>query len=189
MIREIACDIKDIIMATGYVMNHYEYVELVRQDQMTYPGYYIGGGNYEQVLNPDMGGMSYLRKNGNVSFGSVTMPKFVACGGNPFVKMTMPFRLVMAIDKDKLGDDAFSDDLLAQNIIKVLSQAVSAAIYGVQSLEYEVTGYNTDSLSVWSDEVKGMDYQMNFRYSFISISFNAVSIVNPACLTEICNPY
>lgn len=189
MIREIACDIKEVIMSTGYVHDHYEYCELIRQDNMVYPGYYIGGGNYEHVLNADIGGISYLRKNGNISFGTVTMPKFMACGGNPFVKMTIPFKIVMAIDKDKLGDNAFSDDLLAQNIMKVLSQAVTSSIYGVISLDYDVTGYNTDSLSIWSEEVKGIEYQMNFRYSFISINLNAVSILNPTCLTELCSLY
>jgi len=190
MISEIACDIRDLVLSTGYVNTYFEYCEMIQNGDVTYPAQYDGNGNYVQVFNNDVNGNGYMRKNGNISFGEVSSPvKFAACGGNPFVKMTIPLRLVLVVPKSKLSDNAFSDDLLCQNIINLLQQAVTASIYGVKSLEYSVSSYDSDSLSVWSAEVKGAPYQMNFKYSYVAINFNAISEVNPSCLTESCNPY
>lgn len=190
MIAEIACDIRSLVESTGYVNTYFEYCELIKNGDVTYPAQYDGAGNYVQVFNNDVNGNGYLRKNGNISFGAVSSNvKAFACGGNPFVKMTIPFRLVLVVPKSKLGDNAFSDDLLCQNIINLLSSDVTTSIYGVRALEYSVTSYDSDSLSVWSAEVKGMNYQMNFKFSYVAINFNVISEVNPSCLTESCTPY
>jgi hypothetical protein len=192
MISEIACDIKELVLATGYVNTHFEYCELIKNGEVTYPAQYVGGGNYEQVMNNDTNGNSYLRKNGDVSFSDPTGlagKKVKACGSSSFVKITIPLRLVMIVLKSKLGDNAFSDDKLALDMNNYLSSAVTTTIFGVQSLSYNVTGHDTDSISIWSQEVKGMEYQMNFNYSYVAINFNVEAIVNPSCLTEDCSPY
>src|SRR5688572_162344 len=119
MISEIACDIRDLVLSTGYVNTYFEYCEMIKNGDVTYPAQYDGGGNYVQVFNNDVNGNGYLRKNGNISFGQISTGniKAFACGGNPFVKMTIPFRLVLVVPKSKLSDNAFSDDLLCQNMI------------------------------------------------------------------------
>jgi len=192
MIREITCDINSIMMNSGFVNTHFEYCELIKNGDVTYPAQYDSGGNYVQVFNNDVGGNSYLRRNGKASFSSVSgvdNVKFIACGDNPFVKMTLPFRLVMTVPKSALLDDAFSDDLLAMSIINLITADTVVAIDGVRLLQYNVLDYDTDALSIWSAEVKGMDYQMNFAYSFVALNFNAVAIVNPNCLNFSCNAY
>jgi len=192
MIREICCDIKELILSSGYVNTHFEYCELIKNGDVTYPAQYVTGGNYEQVFNNDVNGNSYVRKNGKVSFAAVSGSdnvKVVACGGVQFVKMIYPLRLVMTVPKSKLSDDAFSDDLLAMEIITLLSANTTTTLAGVRSLEYNVTDFDIDALSIWNSEVKNSDYQMNFDFSYIAINFNAELVINPACLTSTCDAY
>lgn len=186
MIEQIACDIKDLVLSSGYIKTHWEYAEMIRNGDVTYPAQYVGGANYEQVFNQDVNGNSYLRGNGQISFSQIDQDKLTACGGKNFVRMSIPLRLVMIVPKDKLSDSAFSDNVLALDMIGMLSGSLSTTITGVRSIEYSVTGYDTDSLSIWKAEVTGQEYQMNFRYSYIAINFNAVLIVNPSCLTTVC---
>jgi hypothetical protein len=94
----------------------------------------------------------------------------------------------MTVPKSNLSDDAFSDDLLVQEIIALLS-AATPTNEGVRSIDYNVTNYDTDSLSIWKAEVSGMDYQMNFRFSYIAIDFTASVVVNPECLIRSCDAY
>jgi len=192
IIQDIACDIKELILSSGYVTTHFEYCELIRNGDRTYPAQYIPGGNYQEVFNNDVNGNSYVRKAGNVSFGEATTKRhkpFQACGGVNWQTMTMPMRLVMVVPREKMTDTAFSDDVLAHEIITLLSGAVIPTIYGVDSLSYDVKSYDIDSLSIWSEEVKGVDYQMNFRYAYIAINFNVVATINPTCLTSPCYAY
>ncbi len=192
MIREIACDIETIVMSSGYVNTHWQWAEWIKNGEVSYYSQYDVGGNYDQIFNNDVGGNSYLRKSGAVGFGNVTGTdnlKFMACGDNPFVKLTLPLRLVMVVPKSKLSDDAFSDDLLALEMIKAISSDVVVQIEGVRSLEYNIVSYDTDSILIWNNETKGIEYQMNFDYSYIAINFNAVAIVNPSCLNLNCNAY
>lgn len=192
MVEAIACNIREIVLSSGYVNTHFEWCELVREGNVTYPAQYIGGGNYVQVLNNDVNGNSYLRKNGNVSFGKPPGKgalKLTSCSGDTMVQMTIPLRLVMVVPKDKLADDAFSDDLLVQDMTSLIQGSVDLPETGAHSIKYQVTGSDTDSLSIWSQEVKGAEYQMLFKYSYIAINFNAVAVLNPNCLYRTCAYY
>lgn len=192
MIRDIACDVKEIVLSSGYINTHWEYCELIKNGEVTYPGFYIGGGNYQNVFNQDVNGNSYLRKNGKVSYGAVTGAdniKLSACSDVNFVKMNIPFRLVMTVPKTNLADDAFSDELLAMEMIALLSGAVTPNIEGVRSIEYNVTDYDTDALTIWKAEVQGSDYQMLFGYAYIAINFTCSIVVNPACIINSCDGY
>jgi hypothetical protein len=188
MIQEICCNIADIVKSSGYVNTHFEFCELIKRGDMVYPAQYIGGGNYEPVLNNDVNGNSYLRKNGKTSFGAPPSKQNVktkSCGGDDMVQMTIPFRLVMVVPKSKLLDNAFSDELLVQEINSLLSNEGFTPT-GASNFEYALTNYDTDSLSIWASEVKGVDYQMSFDYSYIAIDFNAVVVANPACIYQSC---
>lgn len=192
MIREIACDIKELVLSSGYVNTHFEYCELVKNGEVTYPGFYTGGGNYDNVFNNDVNGNSYLRKNGNVSFTSVSGAdniKLTACSDVNFVKMNIPFRLVMTVPKTNLSDDAFSDELLVMEMMSLLSGSVTPNMEGVRSIDYVTTSYDTDALSIWSSEVKGMEYQMLFGYAYVAINFTCAVVVNPTCLNLSCDVY
>lgn len=189
MIREIACDIAAIVRSSGYVNEHFEYCELIKRDGVTYPAQYIGGGNYEQVLNHDVNGTSYLRRNGKVSYSGVSGSdniRLQACGGVQFVTMKLPLRLVMVVPKVNLHDDAFSDDALVGEMIALLSGSVPVSIFGVRDLTYNIVGSDIDALSIWKEEVKGVEYQMRFDYSYIAIDFNASAVINPSCLIQDC---
>jgi hypothetical protein len=191
MIQHIACDIKEIVMSTGYVNTHYEYCELITRSGTTFPAQYVGGGNYQQVNNHDVNGNSYLRRNGNASFSKpsgIYSIKTTSCKDSELVEMTIPFRLVMVVPRKNLEDNAFSDDLLAQEVIGQIVAGGNLQIDGVNSVTYNVTGYDIDALKIWADEIKGVEYQMNFNLAYIAININAVSIMNPACLRTVCTP-
>lgn len=189
MIQAAVCEIAQIVLSSGYVNTHFEYCEIIRVGDVSYPAQYVSGGNYEQVFNNDVNGNSYLRRNGKMRMATAPAPynkKYRSCGDNPFALITVPFRLVMVVPKDKLADDAFSDDRLATDIIALISGASSINVVGVIDPSYEVEGYDTDSLSIWNEEVKGQQYQMNFQYSYVAINFNLTAIANPACLLSSC---
>ena len=189
MFEAIACDIREIVLSSGYVNTHFEWCELVRRGDVTYPAQYTNGGNYEQAFNNDVNGNSYLRKNGTVSFAKPPGKngiKLTSCGGDNLVQMTLPLRLVMVVPKNKLEDNAFSDDLLVQDMTALLQGSVDLPESGAINMKYQVTGSDTDSLSIWSAEVKGVEYQMNFKYSYVAINFNVIAIINPNCLYRSC---
>jgi hypothetical protein len=87
MIRDIACDISDKVLATGLIKKHFQYCEMIRRGDATFPGQYIGLGNYDQVFTFDLNGMSYLRKTGPVSTTTAPdMPKMTSCPDDVFVQ-------------------------------------------------------------------------------------------------------
>jgi len=192
MIPQIACYIKDLMMASGLVNTHFEWTEHKQIGDVTEPMEYMAGSVYDSVLNNDVGGNSYLRKSGKVTFGSPTGTskiKYKSCGDSGFYAITLPLRLVACIPKSKLSDNAFSDELLGARLAAILSSDVTVSIDGVQSIDFELIDYDTDPISVWNTEVKGAPYQMRFDLSYIAVNFKAVIIANPSCLNFTCDGY
>lgn len=189
MIQYIACDIKDKIMASGFVTEHYEFGTIIRRDDKTFPAMYIGGGNYETLSDKDINGHSYLRTTGKVTYSNPLVTdnvKTSSCGGDDFVQVNIPLRIVLTVPKSKLGDNAFSEQRLADEVLVILSDDITITEIVTRSINYNVTDIDTDPLSVWRGEVSGVDYQMNFRYAYIAVNFTAQVIINPSCLLDAC---
>lgn len=190
MIQYIACDIKDKILSLGYINHHFEYCKIIPVGTDTYPAYYVGEGQYANVFDMDVNGHSYLRKAGRVTMPDAPTKqniKTTSCGGDDFITVKIPLRLVLTVPKSKLGDDAFSDDYLIDEVVQMLSADIDIPDVNAREINYVITSTDTDSISVWRAEVTGVKHQMNFNYSYVAVDFNAEITINPACLIDACS--
>lgn len=190
MIQAVACDIGTRVMATGYINRHYEYAEMIRVGEDVYPAQYTSAGQYDDIFRIDVNGHSYLRKNGKITFGLPERGdniKLTSCGGDDFITLRLPLRLVLTVPKLKLSDDAFSDERLASEIMRAISGTVELSGVDAREIKYTITDYDTDSLSVWNAEVQGPKHQMNFNYSYIAVGLSVDITINPACMDTLCS--
>lgn len=180
------CNLKDDLMESGYFTTLYEYVEVIEDGDKSYPQSYIGGGNYVKVYDFDINGSGYIRKRGDVS-SSVVGENLVSCSGsNPMLDLQIPLRLVCAVPKKKLNDNGFSDDTLAMDLVGYIGKRQSG-VTGAQSVHGQFLGYSTDRNKVWSQEVHGVDKQVDLNLSFIAIDFNLVIRASLDCIRINCN--
>ena len=184
ILQDVLCSVKDAVLASGLVNQFYEYCELKRRDDRVYPTYYIGGGEVQQVQDFDVNGSGYIRKRGGVSVTDSPLPSVTACDDITLLNITYPMRMVLGVPKAKLHDSAYSDDRLFYEILPILDADYTAT--SVQSVDINVRSYDTDALNIWSQEVKGFDYQMHFRLAYIAIDFDIVFTVQSNCIREVC---
>jgi hypothetical protein len=187
ILQDVLCSIKDAVIGSGLVNKFYEYCEQIRRDERTFPAYYIGGGENIQVQDFEVNGAGYIRKRGGVPINDSPLPSVTACDDITLLQITYPMRMVLGVPKSKLDDSPFSDDRLFYEILPILDADYTAT--RVQSVDLNVRSYETDSLTIWSQEVKGFDYQMHFRLSYIAIDFDIVFTVQSDCIREVCYGY
>lgn len=187
ILQDVLCSIKDALLSSGLVNKFYEYCELTRRDDRVYPTYYTGGGQVDQVQDFDVNGAGYIRKRGGVSIANSPLPSVTACDDITLLRISYPMRMVLGVPKSNLHDSPFSDDRLFYEILPILDADYTAT--SVQSVDLNVRSYDTDSLNIWSQEVKGFDYQMHFRLAYIAIDFDIVFTVQSDCIREVCYGY
>lgn len=186
-IQTALCNIRDEIMLTGYFNRFYEYAEAIERGQQKFPQVYVGEGNYDPIYDFDVNGSGYIRKTSSVQLTNVTNIKIQGCSDtNPLVDLILPLRLVAAVPKSKLNDNAFSDDKLCTELIAILN-AKQAAVQFMQSVSGRVASYNTDRDTVWSNEVRGIDTMIDLNLSFISIDFYLTLRALQNCFTQNCD--
>lgn len=185
MLQDVLCTIKNRLIESGYFNVFYEYCELFQRDGVVQPGYYIGGGQYQPVMDFDVNGTGYIRKRSDVSINEDSnLTQLTGCITDTFINVSYPMRMVVGVPRVKLNDDAYSDDLLFGEIASILDGSYSST--NVTSVDVNIVSYDTDSLSLWSQEVKGIDYQMNFRLSYLAIDFNLVFTLKQSCMAQVC---
>lgn len=186
ILQDVLCDLKERLLESGFINEFYEYCELIKRDERTFPAYYIGGGEYKLVYDFDVNGAGYVRRTDDVRIETdFQRDAMLSCSDdNEFLNITYPLRAVLGVPKTLLGDDAYSDDRLFSEMVVIFGGSYEAA--NVQDVSTRILSYNTDSLDIWSREVQGVDHQMNFRLSYILINFNLTFSVNKSCLPEVC---
>lgn len=195
MITTLFCDIADKLKLTGYFQTVYEYSEIIqRADGTLRPMYYKGQkAGYVDVQNFDKNGSAYIRKRGNVSIQvDRTATRLTSCvDTSRMVLATFPLRLVVAVPKSQLEDSPLVDDIMAAELIGVLQsdmQATATAMNAV-SLDCLVTGYDTDSVTIWEAENKGvqLDESKIYRFSYLAIDFICELRGDVTCLQNCLN--
>ena len=195
MINQLFCDIADKLKLTGYFDSVYEYTEIIkRTDGTLRPMYYKGlKAGYIDVQNFDKNGTAYIRKRGNVSVQvDRTAARLTSCTDvTKMITATFPLRLVVAVPKSQLEDSPLVDDILAADLIGVLQsdmQATATAMDAV-SLDCLVTGYDTDSVTIWEAENKGvqLDESKVYRFSYLAIDFICELRGDVTCLQNCLN--
>lgn len=179
MINQLFCDIADKLKLTGYFDTVYEYTEIIqRTDGTLRPMYYKGlKAGYIDVQNFDKNGTAYIRKRGNTTIrtdsNTIRLNSCVDISKN--ILATFPLRLVVAVPKSQLEDSPMVDDVLAAELIGELQgemQATATAM-NAMSISLQITSYDTDAVTIWNAENKGvvLDESKVYRFSYIAIDF------------------
>jgi len=179
MITQLFCDIADKLKLTGYFESIFEYTEIIkRTDGTLRPMYYKGfKAGYVDVQNFDKNGSAYIRKRGNVSLQvDRTATRLTSCSDTiQMVTATIPLKLVVAVPKTQLEDSPLVDDILAADLIGVLQSDMQATATAMDatSVICAVSGYDTDSVTIWEAENKGvaLDETKVYRFAYLAIDF------------------
>jgi len=179
MITQLFCDIADKLKLTGYFESIFEYTEIIkRTDGTLRPMYYKGfKAGYVDVQNFDKNGSAYIRKRGNVSLQvDRTATRLTSCSDTiQMVTATIPLKLVVAVPKTQLEDSPLVDDILAADLIGVLQSDMHATATAMDatSVICAVSGYDTDSVTIWEAENKGvaLDETKVYRFAYLAIDF------------------
>jgi len=190
MITYLYCDLANKLKASGYFDSVYEYTEIIkRTDGTLRPMYYKGfKAGYVDVQNFDKNGSAYIRKRGNVSLQvDRNATKLTSCTDTvQMITATFPLRLVVAVPKSQLEDSPLVDDIVAAELIGVLQsdmQSTATAMDAV-SVVCAVSGYDTDSVTIWEAENKGvlLDETKVYRFAYLAIDFNCEIKGDVTCL-------
>jgi hypothetical protein len=102
---------------------NYSLTNLIDSGGKIFPLFYESNGKYKLDFNPNKWfGVSYFRKDGDISFSDGTFPSLKP--QEMPVSIRIPLKFIGTIKKDKLlCDDNYSSDNLALYIIKLLIQA------------------------------------------------------------------
>lgn len=189
MLEKIITYLNVLLEGTNYFERVFELAELVQdaKGKIT-PKAYCTKSNWEEVTKPDKyNGLAYWRKNGNISVEN-SAESFPACGFEMVINYPMKF--VCFVPKSKLQkDDCYSDDRIAETIIKTLtlSDATLKKQVGAKLLETSVSSFTTDNKVIIGEEYDGVEFtNIRFKYSYLSIDFNFKIIINKSCLTTNC---
>ena len=190
MINQLFCDIADKLKLTGYFDTVYEYCEIIkRTDGTLRPMYYKGfKAGYIDVQNFDKNGTAYIRKRGNVSVQvDRTAARLTSCTDtSQMITATYPLRLVVAVPKSQLEDSPLVDDILVADLIGVLQSDMqsTALAMNATSVMLNVASYDTDSVTIWEGENKGvpLDETKVYRFAYVAIDFICEIKGNVECL-------
>ena len=179
MITQLFCDIADKLKLTGYFQTVYEYSEIIqRTDGTLRPMYYKGQkAGYVDVQNFDKNGSAYIRKRGNVSVQvDSRATRLSSCvDTSRAIIATFPLRLVVAVPKSELEDSPLVDDILAADLMGVLQSDMQSTATAMDAREITcmVTSYDTDAVTIWNAENKGIvfDETKIYRFSYLAIDF------------------
>lgn len=186
ILEDVLFTLKERVLHSGFISEFYEYCELIKRDEAIYPAYYIGSGQYDPVYDFDVSGAGYVRKRSEVSIAYNTqLNELTSCSDdNQILDMSYPLRAVFGVPRKLLGDDAYSDDRLFSEMVVLFSGSYTST--DASEIATKIRSFNTDSLTIWTSEVKGVDYQMLFELAYIAIDFDIVFTVNKDCLAQVC---
>jgi len=183
--EDTLCEIKDAVMGTGYFNNFFEYAEMTNlktdKGTLSYPRAYVGNGQYENLYDFDSN-TGYVRKTGPVNIKE--LPDITNSCTTTNLVLTYPLRLVAAVKKELLEDNAYSDDKLIYELIEVLQGKLT--ISNTMKVKAEVDRYETDRNKVWSEEVHGLEEIIRIELSYIYIDFDLIINVKKDCLIADC---
>lgn len=189
MIEKLITYLNAKLQLTGYFEKIYHLAEPIKKsDGKTLPKAYCGNGEFVEVSNFDFNyGQSYWRKNGKVSIEELSD----AGSFQNSYKFTIPLKLVCFVPKDKISlDDAYSDDRIAQSLIKQMT-TFNDSLRGVLSAKRAsvIPGdYDTNKQSVLSGEYSGLDItNVSHKNSYISIDFRFEITLTKSCLETECD--
>ena len=91
ILEEVLCSVRDRLMESGYFNVFYEYCERVQKGKIIEPQYYQKGGQYKPVMDFDVNGTGYIRKNGKTQMRfNTSFPQITGCDSDSVIDLTTP---------------------------------------------------------------------------------------------------
>jgi len=187
MIQTIVRYMQNKLDAETIFQRNYGLTELIERDGRVFPLFYETDGKYKLDFQPNKWfGVSYFRKNGNVSFADGNFPSLKPC--EVPVTVTVPLKFICSIKKAKLKcDDNYAGDDLAFYIAKLFED-----INGLRTelkakrATFVVGEYSTDSQKVLDSEFNGMDAIFKPEYVYLSMDIEINVQTTKECMFDYC---
>ncbi len=188
MIKATVTYINGKLEPLNYTEKAYGLCEIIVKGDKTFPAEYKSKGEYRQINDFDKyNGVSYIRKRGDISISDETNT-LQACG--ILSNVNIPLRLVVIIPRKKLDcDDNYSEDVIAQTIIRALitkSPEFKVALNARQA-RIQIDSYSTDSISVMEGEYSNFGKKdINYKFAYLALDISIIALVTHDCLTQDC---
>jgi hypothetical protein len=174
---------------TKYFEHNYSLAEIRKSsDNKDRPVIYDSKGNAIDINNlSKYYGVSYFRKNDiSISFDSADLHP---ANGNTLI-VNFPLRLVVAIRKSELTkDDNYSEDRVAQTIIKQLSDNTSdlRKLINAKAVRVSVANYSTNNNAILGQEFSGFNqFDIDYSIAYLSFTVNVEVRATKSCIESEC---
>lgn len=189
MIKEAVEYLQTQLTSTHLFTKVWGLCELINKDSKTYPAFYKGGGNYDDVSQFDrQDGTAYFRMLSDVTTDNVE-PEFITTSCGALIEFNFSLRVVCVIKRDKLEcDDAYGVHQFAQMIAKVIdtSSGLGTSLNAV-SAKAIVKRYSTNGHEILKQEYQNPSInEFNFNFAYLSLDVDLIIIKDKNCIDAIC---
>lgn len=189
MIKAAVEFINNKLSTLNYFEKSFGLCESIIKGDKSFPAEYSSKGEYKNVIDFDkFKGVSYIRKNGNVSISDADNT-LQACA--ILSAVDIPFKLIAIVPRSVLKcDNNYSEDVIAQTIMKELltKGGTLKATMRARTARIQVNSYNTNSISIIAEEYTGYPKSdINYKFAYISLDISMLLTVTQECLTADCD--
>lgn len=190
--QDTLCALKEDLMGTGYFHHLFEFATMEETEHdgkpVFKPVYFKDGGNIQDVMDFDRNGSGYIRKNGKINITKASNNLVgVSCDAKlGILELKLPLKGVFAVPKTKLGNDTYSTDKLALQLMGFFHSDVSASngLAGVS----RIVGYETERQKIYDGETN-IGIAPILELAYISIDFEITYTGKAECFLETCAYY
>jgi len=190
MLEAIIPYLNAFLKATKYFEKNLGLVEIITDPKgKASPKEYCSGGEWKEVSNFDKyNGVSYWRKDGDQTQEEIESD--VSC--DKFLRLNIPLKLIVATPKKRTKkDDAYSDERIANDIIKILvhSAALLKPTLKARRINITVPSYDTNNTTVFNGEYSNVGRtDINYKWSYLSLNVLVVIEIKKDCMNNSCDP-
>jgi hypothetical protein len=187
MIQQIIQYLINKLEADKLFQKNYSLTELIENSGRIFPLFYENNGKYKLDFNPNKWfGVSYFRKNGDISFSDGTFPSMKP--QEMPITIRIPLKFIGTIKKNKLVcDDNYASDNLALYIIKLFEDINGLRVdLRAKRVTFNVDSYTTNGQSIMDEEFNGFDVALKPDYAYISLSLYVEIQTTKECMFDYC---
>ncbi len=178
-----------ILLQTSYIQDIDALADLYTDGKgLSSPKVYNSKGELKEVTIFDKkNGYGYIRTNGSVSYALDTDASNVP--GSRTQVITFPLRLVMAVPKNIVTDNSYTNDDLALSIISLISSnnAEISTLIGAQKVVIQAARHTTEQTTILGNEYSGLDLSgIRYKFAYVAIDFNIAVTIDKDCIAQLC---
>lgn len=185
MVDEIVTYLNVQLQELNYFQESLCLCELLEYNDKRQPRLYSGKGQYKPIDIDSFNGISYWRRNGEVS--KERLDSIVACDER--MLLTIPLRLIAIVPRKKLStDDAYAGDRMQNTILKALEDDVTSLKESIQAIRVslEMTSCTDDAREIVTEEYDN-EKAVLFENLYLRMDLDAVVDINKSCLLTECS--